>query len=493
MAISNNQNDVTLMDESGNSIQYARIQMRRGLESQFDVSKMLPAEFAVTTDTEKVHVAFSPGKTKQLMTVDDALEEVQEKADEILATLPEDYTQLEEKVSSLSEDLVNLTDFVTDKVELYSDGYSPSTDLISKNLRWIQSKIIPKNSVVTKVAYTTTEICLGGIVVIEFFEKQNDDIIKLVKSITTTSTSANELVEVELFHVTNADTYISFLAKSARILSSSNDNVGCGYSKDTTSEKLSISSLTKMSIHIRSTVEYGKAKKADYEANPVLNGKNITLIGDSITEYNIKAKTNWPMYLANWSGSIIQNLGKSGTGFVKKKPYKLKISEINKDVDIIGVAISFNDMSAELDLGTVDDIYPNNNTLAGYANEFFDLLINAFPTTPIVCYVQSPWSNYYPGTKISDDWVSLMNDICKKNGIPCDTSMYYGSVLKPWREDNRQVYYKADNNDVDDPEGLYGKTDGTHPNSEGHKVVARRLEHLFVENIVDDKADYISN
>ena len=103
MAISNNQNDVTLMDESGNSIQYARIQMRRGLESQFDVSKMLPAEFAVTTDTEKVHVAFSPGKAKQLMTVDDALEEVQEKADEILATLPEDYTHLEEKVSSLSE------------------------------------------------------------------------------------------------------------------------------------------------------------------------------------------------------------------------------------------------------------------------------------------------------------------------------------------------------------------------------------------------------
>ena len=112
MAISNNQNDVTLMDESGNSIQYARIQMRRGLESQFDATKMLPAEFAVTTDTEKVHVAFSPGKTKQLMTVDDALEEVQEKADEILATLPEDYTQLEEKVSSLSEDISNVGRYI---------------------------------------------------------------------------------------------------------------------------------------------------------------------------------------------------------------------------------------------------------------------------------------------------------------------------------------------------------------------------------------------
>ena len=105
MSIKSNQS-VVLMNASGQSIEYARLQMRRGLESQFDASKMLPAEFAVTTDTEKVHVAFSPGKTKQLMTVDDALEEVQEKADEILATLPEDYTHLEKKVSSLSEEKV---------------------------------------------------------------------------------------------------------------------------------------------------------------------------------------------------------------------------------------------------------------------------------------------------------------------------------------------------------------------------------------------------
>ena len=108
MSIKSNQS-VVLMNASGQSIEYARLQMRRGLESQFDASKMLPAEFAVTTDTEKVHVAFSPGKTKQLMTVDDALEEVQEKADEILETLPEDYTHLEEKVSSLSEDIANNT------------------------------------------------------------------------------------------------------------------------------------------------------------------------------------------------------------------------------------------------------------------------------------------------------------------------------------------------------------------------------------------------
>ena len=131
MAINNNQNDVTLMDESGNSIQYARIQMRRGLESQFDVSKMLPAEFAVTTDTEKVHVAFSPGKTKQLMTVDDALEEVQEKADEILATLPEDYMHLEEKVSSLSEDLryktKNLKSWNLADISKAKQGYSYSS------------------------------------------------------------------------------------------------------------------------------------------------------------------------------------------------------------------------------------------------------------------------------------------------------------------------------------------------------------------------------
>ena len=164
MAISNNQNDVTLMDESGNSIQYARIQMRRGLESQFDVSKMLPAEFAVTIDTEKVHVAFSPGKTKQLMTVDDALEEVQEKADEILATLPEDYTHLEEKVSSLSADAKKTGDIFDDIFEILKNiGFSvksSSTKSCSFNFKfYIGDTIVIKNLGVqcNIVGYKTTD------------------------------------------------------------------------------------------------------------------------------------------------------------------------------------------------------------------------------------------------------------------------------------------------------------------------------------------------
>ena len=406
-----------------------------------------------------------------------------------------DKANFEASLSMMTENISKLKNVVyklhlSDEIFLYSDGDSSNVDFISKNLRWFQGKIIPKNSFVTKIGYTTTPESIGGNVIIELFEKQNDDTIKLVKSITTTSTSASEYVEVNLNHFTNADTYISFLPKTARILSSDHDDAGCFYSTDITSETLSISNSTKMSVYIKSTVTFITLKNPEYNLRSVLNGKNISLLGDSITEYNIKAKTNWPMWLANWTGANIQNLGKSGTGFVKKKPYKLRISEINQNADIIGVAISFNDMSAGLELGTSNDIYPQNNTLAGYVNEFFGLLINSFPTTPIVCYCQSPWASYYPGVEISDNWISLMNDICKKHGIPCDTSMYYGSVLRPLRDDNRQKYYKADNDDLEDTEGLLGKTDGTHPNSEGHKVVARRLEPLFVKNIIDDKTDY---
>lgn len=216
----------------------------------------------------------------------------------------------------------------------------------------------------------------------------------------------------------------------------------------------------------------------------ILDGKKVTLIGDSITEYNYRAKTNWAMYMKEWAGAEVQNLGASGTGFAKGTPYINKISSIQANPDIIGVALSFNDMSAGLPTGTSEDT--GTASLAGYANDFFDALLSAFPTTPIICYCQSPWSGYHYGIQQSDDWISVLSDICGLKGIPFYDDMYKGSTLKPWIVATRSTYYTSDNDDI----GNTGVVDDVHPNSEGHKVIARYLYPIFADNLVTIGLDY---
>ena len=110
------------------------IQMRRGLLADFDASKMLPGEFAVTIDevaeNQKVFICFSAGTFKTLATREDfeqdlaniqqAIEDAREasktangaidKANQIIDQLyvkKTEYDKLVEKVNSLVSDLSN--------------------------------------------------------------------------------------------------------------------------------------------------------------------------------------------------------------------------------------------------------------------------------------------------------------------------------------------------------------------------------------------------
>ena len=223
--------------------------------------------------------------------------------------------------------------------------------------------------------------------------------------------------------------------------------------------------------------------------NNILNGKKITVIGDSITEKNFRAKTNWVRWLTEWCGATFQNLGAGGKGFYNgastNTNYYSKLSSIQANPDIIGVALSWNDFEDEsFPVGEVTDT--GTESLAGYANDFFSALITAHPTTPIICYVQSPWGTYKPGYERSDNWNSVLKQICALKGIPYFDEMYYGSALKPWLSANRAVYYVSDDPDA----GNVGQSDDVHPNSEGHKVIARHLYPHFAENLVAVGLDY---
>ena len=205
----------------------------------------------------------------------------------------------------------------------------------------------------------------------------------------------------------------------------------------------------------------------------VLNGKKLTVIGDSITEHNYRATTNWPMYISQWTGASIQNLGVSGSGFANPGRYIDRISSIQGDPDVIGVAMSFNDFSSGLPLGTATDT--GDTTIAGYVNDFFTALIAAYPTTPIICYCQGPWYGFHPGTTNGDNYFNLVKAICLAHSVPFYGGLYEGGVLRPWIEANCEVYYKSEET---------GVVDDVHPNSEGHKSIARYLYPKFEENLV---------
>lgn len=220
----------------------------------------------------------------------------------------------------------------------------------------------------------------------------------------------------------------------------------------------------------------------------VLSGKNITVIGDSITEKNYRANTNWVMWLTSWCGVTFQNLGRSGTGFRagvnNNNNYFPRIATIQADPDVIGVALSWNDISDQsVVIGTSSDT--GTATLAGYANDFFDELISQFPTTPIICYCQGPWSSWHYGVARSNEWIDVLSQICGKHGIPFYYDLYNGGTLKPWLQASREKYFTSD-----DPDDNPGIVDDVHPNSEGHKVIARYLYPKFAENLVTTGLNY---
>lgn len=66
------------------------IQVRRGKKKDFNPDKMLPGEWAGTTDTKEVYFAFAPGDTKKMATYEDMAENIREATGEITADLTKD-------------------------------------------------------------------------------------------------------------------------------------------------------------------------------------------------------------------------------------------------------------------------------------------------------------------------------------------------------------------------------------------------------------------
>lgn len=93
------------------------ITVRKGLESQFDINKMLPGEFAVTTDTHKVYVCMAAGISKELASI----EELQN----ILGSSEEAFQAFQELINAMESDNV-ITGLLSDINNIKSGEYTIS-------------------------------------------------------------------------------------------------------------------------------------------------------------------------------------------------------------------------------------------------------------------------------------------------------------------------------------------------------------------------------
>lgn len=85
------------------------ITVRKGYESQFDINKMLPGEFAITTDTHKVYVCMAAGVSKELASVEE-LRNILDASDEAFEAFQELINAMEDGavVTGLLNDVSNL-------------------------------------------------------------------------------------------------------------------------------------------------------------------------------------------------------------------------------------------------------------------------------------------------------------------------------------------------------------------------------------------------
>lgn len=94
------------------AITSAIMQMRRGLEADFDPDKMHPGEWAVSTDERYVRMCFSPGVCVRMATYD-AFEEDMAKIEEILSTCE----TIEEAVSKINTEVSTSAQAVAEYTE----------------------------------------------------------------------------------------------------------------------------------------------------------------------------------------------------------------------------------------------------------------------------------------------------------------------------------------------------------------------------------------
>ena len=249
-----------------------------------------------------------------------------------------------------------------------------------------------------------------------------------------------------------------------------------------------------------------------------------TVIGDSLTESNLRATSNYHTYINSWTKIRVNNMGLSGSGYKEKydtnQAFYQRVQDIPLDTDVITIFGSGNDMhrmtgtsTLKYEIGEPTDT--GTTTICGCVNTTFDYIQEHFPLVPFGVVTTTPHKNYndVPSNPDSpmNEYVDKIIAICKRRSIPC-LDLYHCSNLHPESQKFDEVAYKRDGTyyaATSSTEGAYQVTaeildivkafglpnaqvgdwvtfrcSGVHPDEEGHRLIAPRFK-AFLESLIN--------
>lgn len=212
-----------------------------------------------------------------------------------------------------------------------------------------------------------------------------------------------------------------------------------------------------------------------------LAGKTILFDGDSITEKNFRASKNYHDYLAQWYGFTVINKAVSGTGLKKNTGAIDRLPDYPTDIDAYVYMGNMNDGTSDdgiTELGQYGDTQVT--TAYGAIATFLDMLVEKYPTTPILIISSTPRTQNgvlglcYGTQNWFAQWVEAWKKLCADRDIPF-LDLYGKSNLRPWNDAHNMEYFLADG---------YTEPDGIHPNAKGQLIMAQQIAPFLVSNIV---------
>lgn len=205
--------------------------------------------------------------------------------------------------------------------------------------------------------------------------------------------------------------------------------------------------------------------------------------GDSLTEYNYRAKHNYVDYVAEDLGLIVKNYGVSGSGYKNSywdnKAFYQRIANVDPDdFDIFTIMGSINDASnySIEDIGDVTDT--GTDTICGCINTTIANFYSVAPYTPIGIITATPSKNQNASdpTCFMSVYTEKIIEIAKIHAIPV-LDLYHDCGLRPQDSDFLEEFYTSDvNSELD--------TNGIHPNSEGHKKFIAPKVREFIKSLM---------
>lgn len=202
-------------------------------------------------------------------------------------------------------------------------------------------------------------------------------------------------------------------------------------------------------------------------------GKKWVCVGDSLTAENTRTTKHYFDYVAEETGITTVNMGDSGSGYAREQDvgtaFYQRISDCPTDADVVTIFGSFNDLGAGLTIGSVDDT--GTTTLAGCINTTIDNLQAVIPLVNLGIIAPTPWDTTQPSTSgQAFNYVEMLKSICERRSIPF-LDLWRCSNLRPWDADFRELAYSKDGGS------------GTHPDENGHKLIAPRFK-AFLETLL---------